>query len=288
MSLVSDDRPVCLSQDFAGGQISRSNRCSFSGCVAAALMTAATMVSAPTAAFSQTSTGGAFVDDFKTLDHNRWVASDGWTNGAHQNCTWSAQEIKLDNGVLDLSFEKRQFKTRDYVCGEIQSKQTYGYGVYEARMKTDTGSGLNSAFFTYLNNPWDEIDVEILTKDTSKASFNTYVSGKPKNGKVVDVPGGTDKQFNDYAFVWQKDSLRWYLNGQLVHEAPNTAELPTHPQKIFFSIWGTDTLNDWMGPFADPGRKVTLQVERVAYTPIGAPCQFPESVACHLQASPGQ
>jgi endo-1,3-1,4-beta-glycanase ExoK len=38
-----------------------------------------------------------------------------------------------------------------------------------------------------------------------------------------------------------------------------------------------------MGAFADPGRKVTLQVDRVAFTALGDKCQFPESVACKLQ-----
>lgn len=76
--------------------------------------------------------------------------------------------------------------------------------------------------------------------------------------------------------------MRWYVNGNLVHEATGT-DLPTNPQKIFFSLWGTDTLSDWMGVFADPGGRKTLQVDWIAYTAPGEPCQFPESVACSLR-----
>ncbi|AZO10057.1 glycosyl hydrolase family protein [Mesorhizobium sp. M3A.F.Ca.ET.080.04.2.1] len=231
----------------------------------------------------------SFVDNFTNLDRSRWYVSDGWSNGAHQNCIWSKDLVQLSDGALSLGFEKRKLKDREFACAEIQTKQRYGYGVYEARMKTDIGSGLNAAFFTYIGpqdkQPWDEIDFEVLTKDPSKVQVNSYIQGKPKNGKLVDVEGGADKGFNDYAFIWEKDRLRWYVNGKLVHEVTNPDELPTHPQKIFFSLWGSDKLANWMGPFADPGRKLTMQVKRVAFTALGQPCQFPESLACTITNS---
>lgn len=232
-------------------------------------------------------TSPSFVDDFKSFDRARWYVSDGWNNGSHQNCTWSKGMVQLSDGVLSLGFEKQKLKDRDFVCGEIQTKQRFGYGTYEARIKTDTGSGLNAAFFSYIGptdkQPWDEIDFEILTKDTSRVQVNAYIDGKGKNEKLVDVAGGTENAFNDYAFVWQKDSLRWYVNGQLVNTITDPAKLPTHAQKIFFSLWGSDTMKGWMGAFADPGRKLSLQVERVAFTALGEPCQFPESLACSVK-----
>ena len=71
--------------------------------------------------------------------------SDGWSNGAHQNCIWSKDLVRLSDGVLSLGFEKRKLKDREFACAEIQTKQRFGYGVYEARMKTDTGFPLFSA-----------------------------------------------------------------------------------------------------------------------------------------------
>jgi endo-1,3-1,4-beta-glycanase ExoK len=229
----------------------------------------------------------SFVDDFTSFDRGRWYVSDGWSNGSHQNCTWSKGLVELSDGVLSLGFQKQKLKDRDFACGEIQTKQRFGYGTYEARLKTDTGSGLNAAFFTYIGptdkQPWDEIDFEVLTKDTSKVQVNAYVNGKGKNEKLVDVPGGTQAAFNDYAFVWEKDRLRWYVNGQLVNTITDPAKLPSHAQKIFFSFWGSDTMTGWMGAFVDPGRKLSLQVDRVAFTALGEPCQFPQSLACNVK-----
>ncbi len=124
----------------------------------------------------------------------------------------------------------------------------------------------------------------MLTKNTSKVNVNTFVAGKPNHGKRLDLKTQTNAGFNDYAFVWEKGRLRWYVNGELLHEAiGDELDLPSHPQAIFFSLWGTETLNDWMGPFVDPGRKVTFQVDRVSYTAPGQPCQFEGSVACNLE-----
>ena len=228
----------------------------------------------------------SFVDDFDSFDKARWYVSDGWNNGPHQNCNWSKKQLKTENGLLVLSFDKAKLKDRDYSCAEIQTKRRFSYGTYEARMKTDTGSGLNAAFFTYIGpgdkQPHDEIDFEVLTKDPSKVQVNAFISAKGHNERLVDVKGGTDAGFNDYAFVWKPDGLSWYVNGELVNTISDPAKLPSHPQKIFFSLWGSDTLGEWMGAFADPGRPVTLEVDRVAFTALGDKCQFPESVACGL------
>ncbi|MGX5720331.1 endo-1,3-1,4-beta-glycanase ExoK [Shinella zoogloeoides] len=227
--------------------------------------------------------GTSFVEEFDRLDTSRWYVSDGWNNGAHQNCTWSKDSVKVESGKLALSFEARPAGERQYACGEIQTLKRYGYGTYEVRMKSATGSGLNSAFFSYIGptdkKPHDEIDFEVLGKDTSRVQVNQYISGKGGNEKLVPVPGGADGGFNDYAFVWQQHRLAYYVNGTLVQEVTDAAKLPTHAQKIFLSLWGTDTLSGWMGRFAFAG-PTTMEVERIAFTAEGEPCQFDGSIAC--------
>lgn len=230
-------------------------------------------------------TGSSFVEEFDHLDKKVWYVSDGWNNGAHQNCTWSEKQVAVRDGKLELSFDAGKSGERDYACGEIQTRKRYGYGTYEVRMKSATGPGLNSAFFTYIGptdkKPHDEIDFEVLGKDTSRVQVNQYVAAKGGNEKLIDVPGGADAGFNDYAFVWQKERLRYYVNGALVHEVTDADKLPDNAQKIFLSLWGTDTLSDWMGRFAFAG-PTKLEVERVAFTAEGDACQFNDSVACLL------
>ena len=231
-------------------------------------------------------TGQSFVDTFKTLDSARWYISDGWNNGAHQNCTWTKNNIKVEDGHLQLTFNNTPLKERKFSCAEIQTKQRFGYGTYEVRMKAADISGLNSAFFSFIGpvdkSPHDEIDFEILGKNLNEVQVNQYISAKGDNEKLIPVPGGANKAFNDYAFVWEKDRLRFYVNGKMVQDVTDPAKLPSHSQKIFLSLWGTDTLTDWMGPFSYTSPQ-TMTVERVAFTALGDKCQFPTSVACKLQ-----
>ncbi|WP_226626417.1 family 16 glycosylhydrolase [Alloyangia pacifica] len=171
----------------------------------------------------------------------------------------------------------------DFACGEFHTRTRYTHGTFEARLRTDVASGINAAFFTYIgpsqNEPHDEIDVEVLTRKTDRVSLNTYANGEPRHGTVVPVPNTTDAEYNDYAFVWEPERIRWYLNGELVHEA--TGELPTQPQRIYFSLWSTDKLTSWMGPLEYPDRPVEMFIDWVAYTPPGETCLFPDSITCH-------
>jgi endo-1,3-1,4-beta-glycanase ExoK len=187
--------------------------------------------------------------------------------------------------VLNLTFEQRKLGEREFACGEVQTRKRFGYGTYEVRMKTADGSGLNSAFFTYIGpadkKPHDEIDFEVLGKNPAKVQLNQYIAAKGGNEKLVDVPGGANNGFNDYAFVWEQSRLRYYVNGQMVHEVTDPAKLPTHAQKIFVSLWGTDTLSGWMGAF-NYTQPTSMQIDRIAYTAPGEDCQFAESVACVL------
>jgi len=251
--------------------------------------TAVFLAGLATGATGATLDGGAsFVENFDRIDGQRWYISDGWSNGPHQNCTWSKGEVSA-NGVLKLQFEKKALGDRQYACGEIQTKQRFGYGTYEARLKAVAGSGFNSAFFSYIGSadkqPHDEIDFEILGKDPSKVQLNQFVNGKGGHEKLVPVPGGAASEFHDYAFVWERDRIRYYIDGNLVHTVTDPAAIPTHAQKIFLSLWASDKLTSWLGAFEPPAEPVAMEVERVSYTKLGEPCQYQQSVACSLSAA---
>jgi endo-1,3-1,4-beta-glycanase ExoK len=227
---------------------------------------------------------GSFFDGFDTLSSSRWYISDGWANGAHQSCAWSKNEISASEGMLKVGFTKAPgADNRDYTCGEIQTRTAFSYGTYEARFKTPKGSGLNAAFFSYIAPPkaasHDEIDFEVLLKDTSKVQTGGFAANKGVKSQTPELPKPSDSDFIDYAFVWAPGSVKYYLDGKLVHTVDDPAQVQTQPQRIYFSLWSSDKLTDWMGPFADPGT-VDMQVDWVAYTAPGDKCLFPQSITC--------
>jgi endo-1,3-1,4-beta-glycanase ExoK len=216
----------------------------------------------------------SFVDDFDTFDTSRWYVSDGWHNGADQNCTWDRGQVAVSGGVLNLSFAKKAVGDRQYACAEIQTRQHLGYGTYEARMKGVDGSGLMSAMFTYVTG--EAIDIKVMGRDPSKIKFLAWDDRTPLGERLVPVPEG----FVDVGMVWSAGRVDFHVNGTRVHSITDAARLPKLDTKLFLNVWGSDTLTEHMGPFADPGRTLTFQVDRVAYTAPGAPCQFTGSIAC--------
>ena len=231
-------------------------------------------------------TSTPFVEHFARLDPNLWYISDGWSNGPQQNCTWSKSALAIDkSGGLDLKYIPPGKAGDKALCAEVQTKKWFRYGTFEARMKSAPGSGLNAAFFSFTGaihkQPHDEIDFERLTRAPNLVWLNRYVSGNDfGDGQYYHFAPASDDDYHNYAFIWAPDSLKWYVDGVLVRK--ETAHVPTHPMKIYFSHWGSDTLKNWMGPFKQPTAPVVMNVTRFAYTPLGQRCVFPESVTCNL------
>ncbi|GLQ52758.1 family 16 glycosylhydrolase [Devosia nitrariae] len=237
-------------------------------------------------AFAQ---GTSFFDGFDSLDLKRWYVSDGWANGEFQNCTWSDDVVRAEGGVLNVGYAPVPAGERDNSCGELQTRQAFGHGTFEARLKTPSGSGLNAAFFTYIGPtqgvPHDEIDFEILLRNTSEVQTTTFVNGVSGDGEVGsgehhELPYSSDSDFIDFAVTWTPDKIDFYINKELVRTMTEPHTIPTNPMRVFFSLWGTDTLTDWMGEFERPVEPIAMQVDWVAFTALGEECAFDESVLC--------
>ncbi len=228
-----------------------------------------------------------FQDQFDRLDLARWYVSDGWSNGAYQNCTWSKDAVSITNSKLVLTLRPSPTKGGAFICGEVQTNKRLGYGVYEARMKSAAGSGLDSAFFTYIgptmNAPHDEIDFEFLGKSPRAVQLNYWVSGTGGHEKIVPFVYDASMEFHDYAFEWTKTGIRWFVDRKEVRAAGGQP-LPSNPSKLFFNLWaGGPGTEQWLGAFAYEGQPKTLEVDWVAFTAAGDKCQFAQSLVCTLK-----
>jgi len=82
-------------------------------------------------------------------------------------------------------------------------------------MKPAKNVGIVSSFFTYTGptdgTPWDEIDIEFLGKDTTKVQFNYYTNGVGNHEKIVNLGFDAANSYHTYAFDWQPNSIKWYV-----------------------------------------------------------------------------
>jgi endo-1,3-1,4-beta-glycanase ExoK len=221
----------------------------------------------------------SFVEKFGTIDgrmaiinHSRWLVSDGWSNGDWMSGTWEREQVQETADGLAFTVQKSEpGAPKPYKNAEMRSKPTYKYGYFEVRMRVPRGSGLITGFFTFSlgegPRKWQELDVEILGRDTRKVEMNIHHSGKTD---TRTLPLGFDAAdgFHTYGIEWRRDRVLWYMDGKLIHSTRGNkgAPIPTAPQQIYLSLWNSERLWGWAGGMdpKDPG-PWTMTVQCIAY-----------------------
>ncbi len=196
-------------------------------------------------------TSATMYDNFRTNSTKFFFASDGWTNGNPFDCVWTKNNTKLDNGYLSLTIDKDYSGKYNYTGAEYRTTDHYHYGYYETSMQAIKNDGVVSSFFTYTgpseDNPWDEIDIEILGKDTTKVQLNYYTNGVGNHEFMYDLGFDASEGFHTYGFDWQPDHITWYVDGKAVYTAREN--IPKTPSRIMMNAWPGIGVNEWLKPF---------------------------------------
>ena len=132
-----------------------------------------------------------FRDDFDRLDPARWYVSDGWTNGPHQDCTWSRRAVRVQGGMLRLTHLPGGGETPHPLCGEIRTRGFLQYGLIEARIRIPLGTALPAggwpAFWTENVLPtWantGEWDFEWVDNGDL---YTNFITGTSSNDSIAD------------------------------------------------------------------------------------------------------
>lgn len=204
--------------------------------------------------------------EFKAHTPGTWEKSTGYTNGDPFDCFWSGENISFNGKEMELKLSKDP--TGKKLGAEYKTSATYHYGRYEVRMKAAKNSGIVSSFFTYtgpsFGTPWDEIDFEVLGKDTTKVQLNYYTNGTGGHEVMIDLGFDASEEYHNYAFEWRKESIKWYVDDKLVHTA--TANLPVTPGKIMMNLWNGKGVDSWLGAY-DGTVPLTAKYEWMKFTP---------------------
>ena len=212
---------------------------------------------------------GILWEPLDTFNTSLWLKSD-WTNNGQFNCGWQPDHISFTGGVMTIKLDNTPSHGKSYASGEYRTldSHTYSYGTFETSMQAAKGSGIVSSFFTYLGAPWDEIDVEILGKNTNQVQFNYFVNGAGGHEKVIDLGFDASAGFHTYAFDWASDHISWYVDGQLKWTVTASASviLPSHPMQIMMNLWPGIGVDGWLGAFTYSA-PLYANYDHIKYTP---------------------
>jgi len=206
------------------------------------------------------------VADFRKGETPVFFASDGWSNGSCFDCGWYKQNTSFKDGALNLTIDKDTSGKYNYSGAEYRTSDTYHYGYYETSMQAIKNDGVVSSFFTYTgpseNNPWDEIDIEVLGKDTTKVQFNYYTNGIGNHEYMYDLGFDASEGFHTYGFDWQPDHITWYVDGKEAYTAYD--QIPSTAGRIMMNVWPGIGVDDWLNPF-DGNTPLTAKYQWVTY-----------------------
>lgn len=210
----------------------------------------------------------AFETDLEEHDSKMFEIANAWTNGDMFDCTWRMDNIDFEDGVMKMTIDSDgEDASPKWSGAEYRSWDFYSYGLFEVRMKPIKNDGLVSSFFTYTgpsdNNPWDEIDIEFLGKDTSKMQLNYFTNGVGNHEYIYDLGFDASEEFHTYGFEWLPESITWFVDGQAIYTAKDN--IPSTPSKLMMNVWPGIGVNSWLKAF-DGNVPLTAEYEWIRVT----------------------
>jgi endoglucanase len=204
-------------------------------------------------------------DHFDAFDPSRWEkATHTWKSNLAQ---FVPENVTFQNGTMRLHLRKEKTDERDYTGAEYRTQESFLYGRFVVGARFPKGSGIVTSFFTFRAPPepkWQEIDVEVLGKDTSRVQF-TYFWDFPPNYKAetFDLDFTTDDGFHEYVFEWIPGQVTWFVDGIKMYTAANE-KIPHMAQQIMMNIWINDDL-DWAGELDESALPTYAEYDYVKY-----------------------
>ena len=116
-------------------------------------------------------------------------------------------------------------------------------------------------------DPWDEIDFEVLGKDTTQVQLNYFRDGQGGHEKLIDLGFDAADDFHTYAFEWRKDSIIWFVDGKEVFRRENE-DFPVTKQKIMMNAWNGLGVDEWLKPFDDSKLPLRAEYKSIKYIPF--------------------
>lgn len=227
-------------------------------------------------------------DHLKAIDSEFWDTLDStfFCNKA----VFRPQNVTLiPEGGVNMILRKEKLGGKDFSSGSMATKENtdsfFQYGRFEVEMKPSKTSGVVSAFFLYRFDPWQEIDMEFIGRDTTKILLNVYYNpGNPGDlynygyrGTPVLVDLGFDaaRDYHRYALEWDAEEIRWFVDDKLIHRRKEgfPTPIPHLPMRFYMNTWPTCSV-ELAGPFIPSEEAMGAEFKSVSIYKW-RPTQFP-------------
>lgn len=201
------------------------------------------------------------------------IGAGGWGNNELQYYTNSAENVKVQDGLLKITAKKQIFGTAQYTSARLvsENKFEFKYGKIEFRAKMPTGAGTWPALWAlgqnYETNIWPacgEIDVMEHRGNSPNVIHGTlhYPGNSGGNGNTNTITiNNAETEFHVYSATWSATSIKFYVDGTLYHSYANVG---TSPFNLDFFLIINVAMGGTFGGNVDPAfTQSTMEVDYV-------------------------
>jgi endo-1,3-1,4-beta-glycanase ExoK len=209
-------------------------------------------------------------DAFDTVDAKRWTAqTHSWEGNLAQ---FTRNNVSVVDGRLQLSLTPSGETEKPYDGVEYRSVDAITYGKVEASMRFAKGSGVVSSlvliYTPWPPDDWNELDIECLGNTEGEVQFNHMVNIPPADPasehlqfpEKLDLGFDPTAAFHTYTIEWLPSSVRFLVDGVVVHEPTEEISRLVLPQNILLTIWASDAPG-WAGPIDDTTAPTSAEVD---------------------------
>jgi beta-glucanase (GH16 family) len=183
-----------------------------------------------------------WADEFNgTSVSSKWrVRNKDWSNNELSMLTSRAKNVSVADGKLSITAHRETYEaygeTRNYTSGYLDTagKASWTYGRFEMRAKLPTQQGVSQGMWpAFWLRPDDGGDGEIDIMEAigqsrsdnrvSQTLWYDYNGTKPRVSHEDVLPSGTSSgSYHVYALEWEKNAMRWYVDGRLTFSRTTT------------------------------------------------------------------
>lgn len=207
-------------------------------------------------------------DEFTNGIGPDWVfetgtGSGGWGNNELQY--YRQQNATVENGQLVITARHESFGGMNYTSARMktQGRKSWKYGRVEARIALPSFTGSWPAFWMLGDNissvSWPACgEIDVMEHVNTSAQTHGTIHWQDHNGNYASYGGNTNTNvtsFHLYAIEWNSASIKWFVDGNLFHEASISGGVNgTHEfHNNFFILLNMAIGGNWPGFNVDNG-----------------------------------
>lgn len=211
------------------------------------------------------------------MDTSRWLLRGDTFPG--NLCLFRPDNVSVRSGEAAITLRWEKTGVRDYTSGAVAANYRHAYGRYGALAKPPGVPGLVTGLFVHRDEPRQEIDIEFLGRNPTKMLVNVFYNpgregdrlqyGYRGTPALVDLGFDACEDFHLYEIDWRPDSIRWSVDGKVVHERHvwQPTPIPDLPAQFNLNLWHSRS-PELAGALAVPELPVRARFRDVQFTPL--------------------